>query len=550
MIGRPNVGKSTVFNSLTKKNSRVSNYFQATVEKTEAKCGDYTLVDLPGIFDFSGTSADEKLTIKCLEEGDYEKIVYVLKADEYQYFLDIKERLLSYKKEVIVVVTHLLEYKDYLSFSLPAFLSKHRLKVIAYQSERDFKREFLTLLSNALSEPNSVHHEVITKKGSPYRPYMKVLDRLLLQPTSGLLLLFSFFCLLLFISFFLVSGATNAFLTPLQNALNNLILVPTSTSYYPFFEFLRLAIIPTFFLLIGLLVPLFVLYFLVGLMEDFGYLSRVELLLTPLARSFGLSGRSFISYILGTGCLVPAVLQTRSLQDEKVKKKTLFTLTYIPCGAKLPVIIFISRLCYPEHYFFLVISLYLLSMLITLFLAAILFNKKREKRETSQEIIPLPIYHKPRIKVAVRRAFFDLSAFSLRIVGPVLLMNVLIYFLSHYNFKGDFLSDTSGSILATISSYLLPVFRPIGLRSYEPLVALLFGLVAKEETLSALLVLSDNNILNLVFNPLQFLIFFTLYNPCFVAYSALYKEDKSRLRLFFFVILQFFLAYFIAFVFG
>lgn len=550
LIGRPNVGKSTVFNALTNKNSRVSNYFQATVMKIEGRVGDYEIVDLPGIYDFSGSSADEKITLKTLEEGDYSKIIYVLKAEEYQYFLNIKKRLKSYNKEVIIVVTFLEESKNYLDFDLSAFSSTHDLKTIAYRNDRSFKGEFLKLIESKRSAVLENYGEVLTKKGSPYVGYMLTLDRIFLHPVFGLLLLFAFFFLLLFVSFFLVSGLTNGIIDRLQEALNNYLSVPISSPYLAFFQFLRLALVPTFFMLLCLLIPLFVLYFGIGLAEDFGYLGRVELLLTPLARRFGLSGRSFVSYILGTGCLIPAILSTRSLESSAIKKKTLFSLTYIPCGAKLPVIILLCRLFYPNNYFFMIIFFYSLSLIITLILAFTLFNKDSQSSATSLSIIPLPLYHKPSLKVATRRAIFDLSSFSLRIVGPVLIMNILIYFLSYYSFSRELLVTTENSILATISSFLIPIFRPIGIDSYQPIIALILGLVAKEETLGALLVLSNNSILSLSFNPLSFLIFFTLYNPCFLSYSALYKEDRNLIRLIAFALLQFLIAYILALIFA
>lgn len=288
---------------------------------------------------------------------------------------------------------------------------------------------------------------------------------------------------------------------------------------------------------LGFLPQMVVLFFLLAILEDIGYMARVAFIMDRIFRKFGLSGKSFIPMLIGTGCGVPAIMASRTIENERDRKMTIMTTTFIPCSAKLPIIALIAGAFFsdaswvaPSAYFIGVIAIVL---------SGIVLKKTRGfSGDPAPFVMELPSYHIPSIK-NVFIHMWDRSKSFVKKAGTIIFLScVAIWFLSNFNFSFKMV-DTGESMLATLGKLIAPVFAPLGFGHWEAAVASITGLVAKENVLSTFGVLygvgemaSENGAeifsnMAMQFTALSaysFLVFNLLCAPCFAAIGAIKRE--------------------------
>lgn len=303
--------------------------------------------------------------------------------------------------------------------------------------------------------------------------------------------------------------------------------------------------------ILGFVPQMIVLFLLLALLEDCGYMARVAFIMDRVFRKFGLSGKSFIPMLIGSGCGVPGIMASRTIENEKDRRMTIITTTFIPCGAKMPIIALIMGAAFgmgmemwwitPIFYFLGVISV---------IIAGIMLKKtKMFAGDPAPFVMELPQYHVPSAKNVAFHTWDRAKSFIIKAGTVIFLSAVLIWFLSSFGWQdGKFVGYISDefmddSILAKIGNGIAWIFAPLGFGKWQAAVGTVMGLVAKENVISTFGVLfglggeiaEDDaglwvefaKMLPSIFQQVSFLAFNLLCAPCFAAIGAIKREMAS-----------------------
>ncbi len=281
------------------------------------------------------------------------------------------------------------------------------------------------------------------------------------------------------------------------------------------------------------------LFTFLSVLEDSGYMARAAFIMDKLLRNFGLSGKSFVPMLMGFGCTVPAVMATRTLENERDRKMTIILTPFMSCGARMPVYAVFTGAFFAAHKGIVVISLYILGIVVAL-LSGLILKSTVLKGEAETFIMELPNYRLPSVKTIVLHVWEKAKEFVVKAFTILLLASVVIWFLQSFDLSLNMVSDNSQSIFAEFGKLLVPVFEPCGFGDWRAAVALLAGFAAKEAVVSTLGILygvgdasSAVEVTSVIanhFTPLSaysYLVFILLYMPCVVAFSAIRKEMNS-----------------------
>ena len=289
---------------------------------------------------------------------------------------------------------------------------------------------------------------------------------------------------------------------------------------------------------------LFLLFLFLALLEDCGYMARIAFILDRIFRCFGLSGKSFIPLLVASGCGVPGIMSCRTIEGEADRKITVMVTTFVPCGAKLPIIALIAGSLFHGSAW-VAISVYFVGIFMVFLSGALLKKTKAFAGTPAPFIMEMPPYRLPSINNVAKHVQNELRAFVSKAGSVIFLACGILWFLS--NFSLDFhLAETADSILAFIGSRIAPLFAPLGFGQWQSVVAALSGLAAKENIVSTLHILYFGDGLSEVFTPLSgyaFLLFNMLCSPCVAAMGAIRREMGSLKWTLFALIYQTGLAY-------
>lgn len=290
---------------------------------------------------------------------------------------------------------------------------------------------------------------------------------------------------------------------------------------------------------LGFLPQMMVLFFLLALLEDCGYMSRIAFIMDRVFRRFGLSGKSFIPMLIGLGCGVPAIQASRTIENDRDRKMTIMTTTFIPCSAKLPIIALIVGALF--HGSGLVATSAYFVGLAAIIVSGIILKKTRLfAGEPAPFVMELPAYHLPSPKGVLIHMWDRAKAFIRKAGTIIFLSSAVIWFLSNFNFQLQMV-ETGDSILAFIGRIIAPIFAPLGWGHWEAAVGSVSGLVAKENLVTIMGILygfaevsEDGNEMWGVFaqnftaiSAYSFLVFNLLCAPCFAAIGAIRREMGS-----------------------
>lgn len=302
---------------------------------------------------------------------------------------------------------------------------------------------------------------------------------------------------------------------------------------------------------LSFLPQLFLLFTMLSLLEDCGYMARVAFIMDRFFRFFGLSGKSFIPLLIATGCGVPAIMSSRTVDNESGRKMTIITSTFMPCGAKLPLISLISARFFGGGWWVAPIC-YFTGIFAVLISGLILKNTKPFKSHNYPFIMELPDYRLPILKSIAKTVGERLSSFLKRAGTTIFIASVAVWFLSSFGFSEQGLYPVlyqGDSILFMLGEKIAPLFTPIGFGSWQAAVATLMGLLAKEEIVGVFGVISTDitALFGSGLSAFSFLLFNLLCAPCIAAMSTIAKEMKSPRWTFFGVAYQTVFAYLICF---
>lgn len=292
---------------------------------------------------------------------------------------------------------------------------------------------------------------------------------------------------------------------------------------------------------LGFVPQMLVLFIFLAFLESCGYMARVAFVMDRIFRKFGLSGKSFIPMLIGTGCGVPGIMASRTIENERDRRMTIMTTTFIPCGAKLPIIALIAGALFGGAWW-VAPSAYFIGIAAIILSGIMLKKTKLFSGDPAPFVMELPAYHLPTVGNVLRSMWERAWSFIKKAGTIILLSSIILWFLQGFGTEnGTFgmVEDINNSILAVIGSAIAWIFTPLGFGNWQSAVATITGLIAKENVVGTFGVLfggfdevAENgwqiwSNMRAVFSPLSgysFLVFNLLCAPCFAAMGAIRRE--------------------------
>ena len=290
---------------------------------------------------------------------------------------------------------------------------------------------------------------------------------------------------------------------------------------------------------------LIALFFFLGILEDIGYMSRIAFIMDKIFRKFGLSGKSIIPLLISSGCGVPAIMSTKTIENKKQKIITVITTTNVPCSAKLQIIALISSAIFSNN-FLVAPIIYFSSIIFVLISSLILSNLNIITTTDSPFIMEIPNYHLPSLTTIFTHLFQRIKAFLIKAGTVLVVACIIIWLLSNFGFaNGKFTylngENQNNSLMCYFSASISNLFYPLGFNNWQCIGATFSGIFAKENIVSSLNVFLNSNetiksVLPTYSSAISFLVFNLLNSPCIAAIIAMKKELVSK-KLFIFALL-------------
>lgn len=271
------------------------------------------------------------------------------------------------------------------------------------------------------------------------------------------------------------------------------------------------------------------LFVFLSILEDTGYMARAAFMVDRVFQQFGLSGRSFIPMLMGFGCTVPAIMATRTLENERDRRLTIMITPFMSCGARMPIYAFFASIFFTSNKGLVTFSMYLLGIVVAI-LSALVLSRTVLKGEDSSFVIELPPYRMPDIKSLGLHIWDKVKDFIVRAGTLIFAMSIVIWFMQSFTLSFKTAIDSANSILGVVGSLLAPLFGPLGFGNWQSSVTLLTGLIAKEAVVASLEILMTPEQVLIFFTPLTayaFMTFSLLYTPCVAALGAIAREMNS-----------------------
>ena len=588
LAGNPNSGKTTMYNALTGRNEKVGNWAGVTVDKKEAPLkGKYafgkekiTVVDLPGAYSMSPFTSEESVTKNYIINEKPDVIINIVDATNLSRSLFFTTQLLELGIPMVVALNKSdINEKKKTNIDLEKLseaLSCPVIKTIS-TSSRGFKKLIQTAVSNKSTKqvaPYSQNDSELTDKTaseeadrkrfefvngivknvekrkflSTHKTFSDKIDRVLTNKWVGI----PVFAIVMFLVFQISQVWVG---TPIADFLVSLIeTFQNFVGGYITNEFVYALVVDGIIggvgAVVGFLPLVMVMYFLIALLEDCGYMSRVAVVLDPIFKKVGLSGKSVIPFVITVGCAVPGIMASRTIKNDRERRATAMLAPFMPCGAKIPVIALFAGAFFDDAGW--VSTLMYLSGIVLIFVGALLVTKVTgAKTKKSYFIIELPEYKVPSFLGAFKSMCSRGWSYIVKAATIILLCNTAVQIMQSFTWKLQVAETADASILATIASPFAYVLFPIvGVLSWELAAATVTGFIAKENVVGTLAVcfvglenLIDTDELAMLegssaevagimaiskIAALSFLMFNLYSPPCFAAIGAMNAEMKSK----------------------
>ena len=592
LAGNPNSGKTTMYNALTGASEQVGNWAGVTVEKKQravkkayyAGTEELIAVDLPGAYSMSPFTSEENVTNEYIKKENPDVIINIVDATNLSRSLFFTTQLLELGIPVVVALnkTDINQKKETEidSKQLSKLLgcpvvntvstSAEGLKKLIEKAVSIYGKEQTAPYTNTETDTTNKEsvkaddrrrflfvNEIVKKVESrkfltKSLNFQDKIDILLTNRWLGI----PIFAVVMYLVFWISQAGPGVWIADLLVALLEKGQSAVATLFEnanPLLSALLVdGVIGGVIAVIGFLPLVMVMYFLIALLEDCGYMARVSVVLDPIFKKVGLSGKSVIPFVIGTGCAIPGVMASRTIRNERERRATAMLAPFMPCGAKLPVIALISRVFFKDATWIGPL-MYFVGILI-IFAGALLINRiTGNSKKKSYFIIELPEYKVP----SFIRAFKSMCGrgweYVVKAATIILICNTAIQVMQSFSWNLSVAETADSSILATISGPFSYLFVPvIGIVSWEMAAATITGFIAKENVVGTLAVcFSITNFINVEellleggatevastmgIGPVAALAYLMLNlftPPCFAAIGAMNSEMKSAKWLF------------------
>ena len=305
---------------------------------------------------------------------------------------------------------------------------------------------------------------------------------------------------------------------------------------------------------LGFVPQILLIFVFLSVLEDCGYMARIAFIMDRLFRKFGLSGKSFIPILIGTGCGVPGIMAARTIENEKDRRMTIMLCTFIPCAAKTEIIAMISSVFFKGNSI-LATSMYFLSLAVIIFSGIALKKTRFFAGETAPFVMELPAYHLPQVKTVLMRVFERGKHFIIKAGTIIFAVAVITWFLKSFTPSFAYIdpesAEVSKSILRYIGEFISPIFQPLGFGNWQGGVSVLIALSAKELAASTVTVLAGKAGVASLFSVMggfSYLLLNLFNPPCIAAMGTIWREMDSKFWAIFAISYQLILGYVIALI--
>lgn len=569
LAGNPNSGKTTLFNELTGTSQHTGNYPGVTVDIKEGNLRlggrKIKIVDLPGIYSLDPDTMEQRIARDYLNNNDIDLIINVVDAGNLERSLFLSIQLIKTRKPILMALNMMDEVEktggridtNKLQFLLgihtvPVSAARHRIADLQkhISDVLDGKLQPVTgpglcigctmckNNENLFEHLEDIVRQVYIKEATPkQKDVTKKLDRVLLNRWLAIPI---FFLIMLGI-FYLTFSATGWLSNLIKDLLNNITIPALASGLQSIATpawltaLLCGGILPGVGSVLTFLPQIAVLFILMSILEDSGYMARAAYIMDRAFTKIGLGGGAFMPLLMGFGCSVPGVMAARALPTEKERKLTIMLVPFMSCSARMPLYALLAGAFFTANQGLVIFSVYVIGVIVAV-LSGFILNKLLFKTSTSAFIMEIPPYRLPSAKSIALHSWEKVRGFLSK-AGTVLLgASILIWVLQYFTPSFTQATDPSTSLLAVVGKAITPVFAPIGLADWRASVALVTGVAAKEAIVSTMGVLTGSGAGGLtetirsIFTPLQayvMMVFALLYMPCIAAIAAIRKEMHS-----------------------
>ena len=600
LTGNPNSGKTTMYNALTGRNEKIGNWAGVTVDRKESPikkdhydgAKELIAVDLPGAYSMSPFTSEESITSGYVKNEHPDAIINIVDATNLSRSLFFTTQLLELGIPVIVALNKndinekkgtqineaLLSEKLGCPVIKTTSTTDTGLKdVVAAAAELEGKGQVPPYVQGNINLHDKTEVEAADRKRFDFvngivkevevrkvqtkeKTKGDAIDKVLTNPISGLII----FAAIMYLVFFISQSTLGTYLADIltgwietfQEWVGGLL-----ENANPFLYALLVdGIIGGVGAVVGFLPLVMVMYFLIALLEDCGYMARATVVLDPIFKRVGLSGKSVIPMIIGTGCGIPAIMACRTIRNERERRTTAMLATFMPCGAKLPVIALFTGAFFPESKWVGPV-MYFVGILLILLGALLVKAVTGMKYRKSFFIIELPEYKVPSLKIGVLSMLNRGKAYIKKAGTVILVCNTVVQIMQSFNWHFEAIEEgaENTSILASIAGPFAVLLVPVvGIAAWQLAAAAITGFIAKENvvgtiaTVYAITNFIDPDELELIGSgnavatamgitkvaALAYLMFNLYTPPCFAALGAMNSEMQSGKWLFAGICLQ------------
>ena len=597
LAGNPNSGKTTMYNALTGKNEKVGNWAGVTVDKNEGllkkkftkESEEIIIVDLPGAYSITPYTSEESITSSYVIDTNPDVIINIVDSTNLSRSLFFTTQLIELGIPVIVALNksdindkkHTIIDTEKLSdlLNCPVIntvsTSKKGLKQLIANAVVFSKVKVKEQKNNITDKERFEIVKEIVEKVETRKVLTKnknnqdKIDSILTNKWLGI----PIFACVMFLVFWISQVGVGIWISDGLTYLIDM-LSEWVSSFFTTDGIIKSILVDGIIggvgAVLGFLPLVMVMYFLIDMLEDCGYMARVSVVLDPIFKKVGLTGKSVIPFVIGTGCAIPGVMACRTIKDERERAATAMLAPFMPCGAKLPVIALFAGAFFSESVW--VGPLMYFAGIVIIFVCALiikLITKATHKK--SYFIIEMPEYKIPSVLKATKAMLSRGWAYIVKAGTIILVCNFVVILMQSFNWKLEYVENINESILHDIATPFGYVIAPfIGVAVWQLAAAAITGFIAKENVVGTLAVafvglenLIDTNELAMIEGAggsvagiiaitkvaaLAYLMFNLFTPPCFAAIGAMHSEIKNKKWFWSGLALQFGIGYSVSFL--